>query len=76
MHPYSHDDHDTGVVAYSYDENSIIVLFKEGWYYLYDSEKPGIERVRNMIECAIQGKGLATYISQNVGDNYKEKWRA
>jgi len=38
MHKY-HSDHDSGVVAYSFKKNSIVVLFHEGWYYLYDDDK-------------------------------------
>ncbi|MGN6640906.1 MAG: hypothetical protein ACTHJ8_18495 [Mucilaginibacter sp.] len=75
MKKYSNGDHDTGVVAYCYDKNSIILLFKKGWYYLYDNKKPGIKHVRNMITRAVQGKELTTYINQNVGDNYRERWQ-
>jgi hypothetical protein len=77
MHPYAEDDHDTGVVAYSTGKDSIIVLFKEGWYYLYDKDKPGLQHVKNMKELARQGHGLSKYISQHkdVRYNFKYKWR-
>ena len=75
MHRYAEDDHETGVVAYGIGKDSITVLFKEGWYYLYDKDRPGAHHVKTMKELARQGHGLSTYISQHVRENYKEKWR-
>jgi len=75
MQQYSGDEHDTGVAAYNLDADSITVLFKEGWYYLYDAKKPGIGHVKKMKELAKQGSGLSTYISQHVRENYQKKWR-
>ena len=75
MHRYPEDGHPTGVIAYSLGNNAITVLFAEGWCYLYDSDKPGAQHVKNMRELALQGCGLSTYISQHVRENYKKKWR-
>jgi len=74
MHKY-HSDHDSGVVAYSFKKNSIVVLFHEGWYYLYDDDKPGAQHLKNMIALAKKGAGHSTYISQHVRENYQRKWR-
>lgn len=74
MHKYN-SDHDSGVMAYSIEKNGIIVLFREGWYYLYDNIKPGAEHLKNMIVLAKKGEGLSTYISQHVRENYQRKWR-
>lgn len=74
MHKY-HSDHDSGVVAYGVEKNGIVVLFREGWYYLYDDDKPGQQHLKNMISLAKNGKGLSTYISQHVRENYQRKWR-
>ena len=76
MHRYSEDGHDTGVSAYTFDDHSITVLFNEGWYYLYDEEKPGSRHIRKMKELAKQGSGLSTYISRYVRENYHKKWRS
>lgn len=75
MHRYAEDGHETGVIAYSISEDSITILFHEGWYYLYDRDRPGANHVQNMKELAGQGHGLSTYISQHVRENYKKKWR-
>jgi len=75
MHLYAEDGHDTGISAYSFNKDSITVLFREGWYYLYDYEKPGKHHVDAMKALARQGHGLSTYISQHVRENYKRKWR-
>lgn len=77
MHPYAEDNHDTGVAAYSIEKDSITVFFREGWYYLYDHDKPGPGHVKNMKALAKKGQGLSTYISQHadVRNNYKKKWR-
>jgi len=68
-------DHETGVIAYHIDENSIIVQFQDGSYYLYDDEKPGADHVKKMKTRAKKGSELTTYISQHVQENYKRKWR-
>jgi hypothetical protein len=68
-------DHETGVVAYSLDENSITVLFQDDWHYLYDKDKPGPVHIKKMKALAKKGSGLSTYISQHVRENYKRKWR-
>lgn len=75
LHPYAEDGHDTGVVAYSFDKDSITLFFHEGWYYLYDRDKPGAGHVKKMKELAKQGYGLSTYISQHVRENYRKKWQ-
>jgi hypothetical protein len=75
MQKYSEEDHETGVVAYGLGENSITILFQEGWFYLYDGDKPGMEQVNDMKALALKGRGLSTYISQHVRENYKRKWR-
>ena len=75
LHHYPDDGHQTGVLAYSLDKDSITVLFREGWLYLYDSDRPGARHVKNMKDLARQGSGLSTYISQHVRENYKKKWR-
>ncbi len=68
-------DHGSGVVAYILKKNGIIVIFREGWYYLYDYDRPGIKHVKNMVGSAKMGAGLSTYISQHVRENFQRKWR-
>jgi len=68
-------DHETGVIAYHNEENSITIQFQDGSYYLYDNEKPGADHVKKMKTRAKKGSELTTYISQHVQENYKRKWR-
>ena len=75
LHRYPDDGHETGVMAYRFDDDSITVLFREGWFYLYDRDRPGSRHVRTMKDLAAQGHGLSTYISKHVRENYKRKWR-
>ena len=67
-------DHESGVVAYHIDDDSITVQFQDGSFYLYDNQKPGALHVREMKKLAKTGSGLSTYISQHVRENYKRKW--
>jgi len=68
-------DHESGVVAYHIGDDSITVQFQDGCYYLYDNEKPGAPHVKETKKLAKSGGGLSTYISQQVQENYKRKWR-
>ena len=66
-------DHETGVVAYYIDDDSITVQFQDGSFYLYDEDKPGRYHIKKMKALAEAGTGLSTYISQHVRENYKRK---
>lgn len=54
----------SGVIAYSIDQNSITVVFKEHTYK-YTVASAGIAHIENMKRCAIASQGLSTYIAQN-----------
>ena len=41
--------------------------------YVYDGTAPGTAHVASMIDLAQAGRGLATYISQNVKKNFARK---
>ena len=62
-----------GVEFFEIGDRSIKVRFAEGGTYLYDQVKPGKVHVAQMIALARAGAGLATYISQQVRDNYARK---
>ena len=62
----------SGITDFALMPNGIIVLFRNGSAYLYTDDKPGRYHVRNMHTLAAAGRGLTTYISQNVGSNYAE----
>jgi hypothetical protein len=62
-----------GVESFEIGDRSIKVRFTQGGTYLYDQTKPGKMHVAQMIALARAGAGLATYISQQVRDNYARK---
>ncbi len=62
-----------GIAAFEIGDRSITVRFAEGGTYLYDQVKPGKVHVAQMIALARAGAGLATYISQQVRNNYARK---
>ena len=62
-----------GVTAYKILKDSIILQFQYKDLYLYDYEKPGKHHVERMKILAEKGKGLTTYVNQNVRENYREK---
>lgn len=76
MTPYMNLNGNSNVEAYEINGDSITIKFMSGrWqYYLYTSQKPGTEVVRNMQDLARQGKGLNSYISRVVRANFEDKW--
>jgi hypothetical protein len=63
----------SGVAAYKSGRDFIIVAFKTGGAYRYDDATPGRKYVAAMKKLAASGDGLATYINQNVRENYAQK---
>lgn len=63
----------SGVRAYEAEGDYIIVQFIDGEKYLYSYACPGKLFVERMKKLAAAGKGLSTYISQNVKDRYEKK---
>src|SRR4051812_15444235 len=63
----------SGVESYQLGTDHIIVRFKGNGMYRYDHKRPGKAHVMNMKKLAASGKGLSTYISRYVKENYAEK---
>lgn len=74
LHRYGNRSGDSGVVAYLIEGDGILVQFHSGDIYLYNAEKPGDAHVAEMQARAKAGRGLSTYISQHVSDNYAAKF--
>ena len=71
MTPYGNLSGDSGVAAYEIGDDFIKVQFHHSpKHYVYDSAKPGWSRVQQMQRLAVAGRGLSTYISQHVKENY------
>lgn len=73
MKQYADVGGNSGVSAYDILANGIIVEFKTGRTYLYDDARPGTAHVEQMKQLAQEGKGLNTYISRYVRQNFAQE---
>ena len=65
----------SGVIEYEIDDDSIVVTFRDGSMYLYNSSRPGRAAVDKMKQLAQRGRGLNSYISRTIRKNYARKLR-
>ena len=63
----------SGVAAYETTTDSITLTFVDGGRYLYTSVSVGRAALDRMIALAKAGRGLSTFVSQNVRENYERK---
>jgi hypothetical protein len=70
MKKYGNASGDSGVLAYQYGKDWIKVLFRDHPPYTYSYKLAGKKHVEKMKMLADRGKGLSTYISQHVKDQY------
>jgi hypothetical protein len=63
----------SGVIAFTLNDTSIDIEFRDGKRYRYDHATPGPKNVRAMKRLALAGQGLATYINQHVRDRFAAK---
>ncbi|MBA3662960.1 MAG: hypothetical protein H0W61_01960 [Bacteroidetes bacterium] len=73
MKRYRHRGGNSGVRSYEIGETFIKIQFGTGEIYLYDYERPGRVQVEKMKILAEAGKGLSTFISKHVKENFSEK---
>jgi hypothetical protein len=66
---------DGGIEGFIILGTKIYILFDNDYWYEYDDIKPGKEHVDQMKDFARAGKGLKTYINQNVRGNYRNKFK-
>jgi bifunctional non-homologous end joining protein LigD len=71
LKPYKGADK-AGVSKYLILEDGILAEFSDKIRYLYTSKKAGKKHVESMKELALEGKGLTTYINQNVREKYEK----
>lgn len=66
---------DSSITNYHIGEGSIIVIFTSGYGYLYNSIRPGLTIVNQMIEVAKKEakEELSEYINRNAKENYYRK---
>ena len=63
----------SGVQAFEIGHDFIYVLFEQGPIYKYSYKYPGPDQVEEMKRLAREGKGLATFISQEVKGHYEKR---
>ena len=73
MKPYGNLSGDSGITDYEIGPDFIRVRFKSQETYTYDYRKPGPGAVERMKTFATSGRGLSTYISGFVKDQYSSK---
>ena len=74
MEKYSNFHGDSGVLEYETGLDFIKIRFvNRNTIYVYNHSQPGSAHVEQMKRLATNGRGLATYISQNVKQNYSYK---
>jgi len=74
MKTYKNLSGNSGVVAYEIGRTFIKIKFEgESGIYTYDYKRPGKQIVEHMKTLALQGEGLSTYISREVGTNFSFK---
>jgi hypothetical protein len=74
MKPYLNLSGDSGIVAYSIGADFIRIRFRGSEeIYTYSHASAGRGNIQEMKRLARSGKGLATFISREVRDQYESK---
>ena len=75
MQKYQNLSGASNVDSFEMSDNAILVMFKDGSVYLYNTGSPGQYAVDEMKRLAIAGRGLNSYISRVVKKRYASKLR-
>jgi len=73
MQRYRNLNGNSGVLAYEIEEDSIKVKFSGGDVYLYTVASTGRDNIEAMKALAVAGRGLSTFISRYVREEYASK---
>ena len=73
MQPYKNLSGNSGVVAFELHASSVTLQFQDGGKYEYTAKKPGAAAVAQIKRLATAGRGLSTFISQEVKSAYARK---
>ena len=65
MKVYKNMGNDSGISAYEYDDDRILVKFHDGWIYEYRKMDIGESDFEEMCRLAEEGGGLNSYINRN-----------
>jgi hypothetical protein len=72
MVPYKNLSGNSGIIAYETGKTYIRIRFRDGTY-TYNYSRPGRKSVEVLKLLASKGKGLSTYISRFIRDNYASR---
>jgi len=75
MKKYLNKEGHSGVTGYELGTAGISVEFNHDAVYLYTYKSAGKKVIEKMKELAEAGRGLSTYISQTVRENFEKKVR-
>ena len=75
MERYRNLGGDSGVLSYEIGDGCITVQFRDGSLYLYNCESAGVGSIERMMELALAGQGLNSFISKVVKKGYASKLR-
>ena len=76
MQQYKNLSGSSGVMAYECGSDYIQVRFRNDDYiYLYNYSKPGRQNTEKMKRLARGGRGLSTFISREIRENYASKFK-
>jgi hypothetical protein len=64
---------DSGITAYEIGADYIVVQFIGGDVYRYTYRSAGKRAIETMKKLAATGKGLSTYISQTIRQQYEKR---
>ncbi len=70
MQRYSNYSGNSGVTGYEIGSNFIDIQFQDGAVYRYTYNSAGASYVEQMKQLAVNGKGLSSFISRYVKNNY------
>ena len=76
MQTYKGLSGNSGVKLYEIGDDQIKIRFahKDSFTYVYNYSITGRQNVEKMKLLAVKGKGLSTFISQNVKNKYARKY--
>ena len=73
MQHYKNQSGNSAIRAYDIYDKSIVIEFRYAGKYLYNYDQSGREHVEEMKRLAVEGRGLSTYITQNVRKLFAKK---
>ena len=73
MKPYGNRSGTSPISAFETGPDTITVRFVDGAAYVYNVRSAGQKHIAAMQRLAVDGKGLATYITRYVKDRYARK---